>query len=64
MGGQFDYWGLWIDCEYGIGHSSESCTTFRNYCQMSAKKNFKIRNIEVWAVGDIPAVDESDEDSV
>lgn len=61
MGGQFDYWGLWLDSEYGIGSSSESCTTFKGYQQLSGKKNFKIKNIEVWAVGD-PKLHQSDSD--
>lgn len=54
MGGQFEYWGLWLDSEYGHGECSESCTTFKNYTQLSARKNFEIRNIEVWAVGEKP----------
>lgn len=54
MGGQFNYWGLWLDCEYGCGECSESCTTFKNYTQLSINKNFEIRNIEVWAVGEKP----------
>jgi hypothetical protein len=55
MGGQFKYWGLWLDSEYGIGECSETCTTYKNYIQLAATKNFKIRNIEVWGVGDKPA---------
>ncbi|KAJ6624117.1 MTOR-associated protein MEAK7, partial [Pseudolycoriella hygida] len=54
MGGQFNYWGLWLDSEYGKGECSESCTTFRNYVQLGVNKNFTIRNIEVWAVGEKP----------
>lgn len=54
MGGQFNYWGLWLDCEYGHGECSESCTTFSNYTQLSVNKQFEIRNIEVWAVGEKP----------
>lgn len=53
MGGQFDYWGLWLSCDYGIGQSSESCSTFRNYTQLSKSKNFRIRNLEVWGVGEL-----------
>ncbi|XP_037959626.1 MTOR-associated protein MEAK7 isoform X2 [Teleopsis dalmanni] len=58
MGGQYNYWGLWIDSEYGIGQSSESCTTYRDYIQLSKRKDFKIRNMEVWAVGDEPTNDD------
>lgn len=54
IGGQFEYWGLWLDSEYGIGECSETCTTYKNYIQLSATKNFKIRNVEVWGVGDKP----------
>lgn len=54
MGGQFNYWGLWLDSEYGKGECSETCTTFRNYVQLGVNKNFTIRNIEVWAVGEKP----------
>lgn len=40
--------------EYGKGECSESCTTFKNYVQLGVNKNFTIRNIEVWAVGEKP----------
>lgn len=63
MGGQFNYWGLWLDCEYGLGHSSESCTTFKDYVQLSKRKDFRIRNLEVWGIGDEPKEDDdSDEE--
>lgn len=58
MGGQFNYWGLWLDSEYGLGECSESCTTFQNYTQLSVNKHFEIRNIEVWAVGEKPKNDD------
>lgn len=61
MGGQFDFWGLWIDCSFGDGQSVESCTTYRDYVQLSKRKQFKIRNMEVWAVGDLPVKDEDEE---
>lgn len=54
MGGQFNYWGLWLDCEYGHGECSDTCTTFKNYSQLSVNKQFEIRHIEVWAVGEKP----------
>lgn len=63
MGGQFDYWGLWLDEEYGNGCCSESCTTYKNYFQLSANKEFKVRNIEVWGVGEKPEKDESERTS-
>ncbi|XP_055851232.1 MTOR-associated protein MEAK7 [Episyrphus balteatus] len=60
MGGQFEYWGLWLDCEYGLGQSSETCTTFKNYKQLSGQKSFNIRNIEVWGVGEEPEKDDAE----
>lgn len=62
-GGQHNYWGLWLDSEYGKGECSESCTTYKGYQQLSATKKFTIRNVEVWAVGEKPAT-ESDSDEV
>lgn len=61
MGGQFNYWGLWLDSEYGNGECSESCTTYKNYIQLAATKSFKIRNVEVWGVGDKPVKEDEDE---
>uniref|UniRef100_A0A6I8P0R2 MTOR-associated protein MEAK7 n=1 Tax=Ornithorhynchus anatinus TaxID=9258 RepID=A0A6I8P0R2_ORNAN len=55
MGGQHDYFGLWIDSDFGKGHSRAKprCTTY-NSPQLSANENFKIDALEVWAVGDLP----------
>ncbi|CAH2324077.1 Hypothetical predicted protein [Pelobates cultripes] len=55
MGGQHNYFGLWIDSDYGTGHSKAKprCTTY-NSPQLSAKEDFTIDSLEVWAVGDIP----------
>jgi len=52
MGGQFDYFGFWLDQEYGTGHSKAQpkCTTYKSP-QLSAKPQFSIHTIEVWAVG-------------
>lgn len=58
MGGQLNYPGLWLDCEYGTGKSSLSCTTFQNYVQLSGKEDFKIKHCEVWGVGPVPDVEE------
>lgn len=51
MGGQFEYCGLWLDSEYGNGHTTESCSTFRNYFQMSHLKEFSFSHLEVWGLG-------------
>ncbi|XP_043382030.1 MTOR-associated protein MEAK7 isoform X4 [Chelonia mydas] len=55
MGGQHDYFGLWIDSNYGKGHSKAKprCTTY-NSPQLSANENFTLDAMEVWAVGDLP----------
>ncbi|XP_043843379.1 MTOR-associated protein MEAK7 isoform X2 [Dromiciops gliroides] len=56
MGGQFDYFGLWIDHDFGKGHSKANprCSTY-NSPQLSARENFELDTIEVWAVGDFPS---------
>lgn len=55
MGGQHGYFGLWIDSDYGKGHSKAKprCTTY-NSPQLSAKEDFTLDAMEVWAVGDLP----------
>lgn len=54
MGGQHGYCGLWLDSEYGRGHTSEVCTTYRGYGQMSHSKQFQFRHLEVWGLGQPP----------
>lgn len=58
MGGQLNYPGFWLDCEYGTGKSSVSCTTFQNYSQLSAKEHFHIKHCEIWGVGEVPVAEE------
>ncbi|XP_030058549.1 MTOR-associated protein MEAK7-like [Microcaecilia unicolor] len=55
MGGQHNYFGLWIDSNYGKGHSKAKpkCTTY-NSPQLSAQDDFLLDALEVWAVGDLP----------
>lgn len=55
MGGQHGYFGLWIDSDYGKGHSKAKprCTTY-NSPQLAAKEDFTLDAMEVWAVGDVP----------
>ena len=52
MGGQFEYFGLWLDQEFGPGHSKArpKCTTYGSP-QLSALEEFQIEEIEVWGVG-------------
>ncbi|XP_026466572.1 uncharacterized protein LOC113370117 isoform X2 [Ctenocephalides felis] len=54
MGGQFNFWGFFLSNDYGIGQSCESCTTYKDYQQLSKSKDFKIKNLEVWAVDEEP----------
>nr|CAD7394116.1 unnamed protein product [Timema cristinae] len=61
MGGQFNYFGLWLDAEFGIGHCSETCTTYKNCPTLSSNKNFETHHVEVWAVGSKPKVEDDDE---
>ncbi|XP_017274574.1 MTOR-associated protein MEAK7 [Kryptolebias marmoratus] len=52
MGGQHDYFGLWLDSDFGQGHSRArpKCTTFGSP-QLSADEDFILDSMEVWAVG-------------
>ena len=52
MGGQMDYFGLWIDSNFNHGHSKAKpkCTTFGSP-QLSAEPEFQVDVIEVWALG-------------
>ncbi|XP_044283742.1 MTOR-associated protein MEAK7 isoform X2 [Varanus komodoensis] len=47
MGGQHGYFGLWVDSNYGKGHSRAKprCTTY-NSPQLSAKENFTLDAME------------------
>lgn len=55
MGGQHNYFGLWVDANFGNGHSKAkpTCTTY-NSPQLSAEEHFWFEKLEVWAVGDPP----------
>lgn len=59
MGGQLEYFGFWIDAEYGQGKCSPTCTTYASR-QLSAAPNFMIDRLEVWAVGPEPEKDDND----
>lgn len=52
MGGQLDYYGMWIDQSFNKGHSKAvpKCTTFGSP-QLSASPEFTVVNIEVWGIG-------------
>ncbi|XP_069758290.1 MTOR-associated protein MEAK7 isoform X2 [Narcine bancroftii] len=65
MGGQHSYFGLWIDSNYGQGHSKAKprCTTYSSP-QLSAKEHFTVDTLEVWMVGNPPKNDLSKTKSV
>ncbi|KAM3918340.1 MTOR-associated protein MEAK7 [Leptodactylus fuscus] len=54
MGGQHEYFGFWIDSNFGKGHSKAKprCTTY-NSPQLSATEEFSIDSLEVWGLGDL-----------
>ena len=55
FGGQLNYFGLWLDHEFGKGQSKAEpkCTTYDSP-QLSQEPNFNINAIEVWALGKDP----------
>ena len=65
MGGQFEYFGFWIDSSFGKGHSKAGpkCTTYGSP-QLSGKPEFEVELIEVWAVGPEKKVEEDLSDEV
>lgn len=56
MGGQFDFFGLWIDSEYGKGRCAPSCSSYTSP-QLSKEEHFEIEHMEVWGVGEEPMED-------
>ena len=60
MGGQLEFFGLWLDAEYGKGKCTPSCSSFAAPL-LSKHEDFTFHHVEVWGVGDEPEDDE-DED--
>lgn len=62
MGGQHNYFGLWLDSDFGRGHSRArpKCTTYGSP-QLSADEDFTVDAMEVWAVGKLPEPEEGEE---
>ena len=62
FGGQFNYFGLWIDENFGTGHSKAKplSTTF-NSPRLSGTEEFKISHMEAWCLLE-PVVDPNRED--
>ena len=52
MGGQLNYFGLWIDYTFNKGHSKAEpkCTTYGSP-QLSCSPEFVVDSLEVWGVG-------------
>ena len=59
MGGQLDYYGLWLSADYGKGHSKARpmCTTYGSPV-LSASEEFEVDMLELWGVGDPVIPDE------
>ena len=63
MGGQFQYFGFWIDSSFNLGHSkAKPKNTTYGSPQLSSLPEFEVDIIEVWAVGREPK-SESDEEA-
>ena len=65
MGGQPDYWGLWIDGSFEFGSCSPSCSTYGDYKMLSGSPTFAINQLEVWCAEKNPndVEDGNDDDS-
>ena len=61
MGGQLNYFGLWISAEYGTGHSKAApkCSTYGSPV-LSHQDEFHIDVMEVWGIGD-PVIPDAEE---
>ena len=57
IGGKLEYFGLWLDYEFGKGKCSPTCTSFSSP-QLSSKEHFNIHTLEVWGVGPEPEKEE------
>ena len=55
MGGQFNYFGLFIDASFDKGHcNAEPLSTTYNSPTLSASTEFLVDEIEVWRIGPKP----------
>ena len=59
MGGQLEYFGLWIDAEYGKARCAPTCSSYSSP-QLSEKEYFHYDHLEVWGVGEEPDLDDED----
>lgn len=55
MGGQLNYFGLWLSGNFGQGHSMArpQCTTYGSPT-LSSEEEFQVDTLEVWGVGEPP----------
>lgn len=54
MGGQLNYFGLWLECEYGQGHSmAKPLSTTYHSPTLSHGSEFSYTDLEVWRVSNI-----------
>ncbi len=60
MGGQLDYWGLWIDAGFEFGSCSPTCSTYAGYKMLSGSPEFGIAGVEVWCAEGIYGTDENE----
>lgn len=62
MGGQINYFGLWLSSDFGQGHSKArpKCSTFGSPC-LSSNEEFNIDTMEVWGLGEPQLPDEDEE---
>ena len=53
MGGQMEYFGLWLSADYGTGHSKAKpkCSTYGSP-MLSSSEDFQVDMLEVWGVGE------------
>ena len=51
MGGQLEYFGLWLDSEFGIVKTSPTCSTFHS-AQLGELEGV-FQRLEVWGVGEL-----------
>ncbi|KAH3772580.1 MTOR-associated protein MEAK7-like [Dreissena polymorpha] len=63
LGGQLEYFGLWIDSSFNSGHSKAKpkCTTYGSP-QLSCHPEFTVECLEVWAVGPEKKKNDSDDE--
>jgi len=62
FGGTLEYFGIWLDAEFGKGKCSPTCTTYESP-QLSSTQEFDIDHLEVWAVGPEPTQNEDEKNS-